>query len=458
MSTLGVNASSSYYANIVVPTSIPDGNYYVTAFIDCDQQVSEGSNEGNNIGSSTPTTLTVVVTPTRIISLGGNLAFGNVTVGNTAQATLTIYNNGNSTLTVSSISYPSGFSGAWSGTIGAGGSQNVTVTFSPASAISYSGTVTVNSDATSGANTITASGTGTATPTRIISLGGNLAFGNVTAGLSAQTTLTIYNTGNSTMTISSISYPSGFSGNWSGTIVAGGSQPVTVTFSPVSATSYSGTVTVNSDKTSGVNSISASGTGTAAPTRIISLSGNLAFGNVMVGSSAQSTLTINNTGNSTMTISSISYPGGFSGNWSGTIAAGGSQPVTVTFSPVSATSYGGTVTVNSDMTSGVNTITASGIGTTPPDTSPPALTITSPANNAIVTIATLPLSGTASDNGYGNNGISSVTANGSAPAAARPAEVEPPIGVPQLRSMPVRTRLQWWPRIRSTTPPRRWSA
>ena len=509
MSTLGVNASSSYYANIVVPTSIPAGNYYVTAFIDCDQQVSEGSNEGNNIGSSTPTTLTVVVTPTRIISLGGNLAFGNVTVGNTAQATLTIYNNGNSTLTVSSISYPSGFSGAWSGTIGAGGSQNVTVTFSPASAISYSGTVTVNSDATSGANTITASGTGTATPTRIISLSGNLAFGNVTAGLSAQTTLTIYNTGNSTMTISSISYPSGFSANWSGTIVAGGSQPVTVTFSPVSATSYSGTVTVNSDKTSGVNSISASGTGTAAPTRIISLSGNLAFGSVMVGSSAQSTLTINNTGNSTMTISSISYPGGFSGNWSGTIAAGGSQPVTVTFSPVSATSYSGTVTVNSDMTSGVNTIATSGTGTavtkiislsgnlafgnvtvgsTPQttltinnignstmtvssinypsgfsgswsgtitsggsqpvtatfspvsatsyggtvtvnsdytsgvytiaasgtglDTIPPALTIGSPANNAVVTNASLPVNGTASDNGYGNNGISSVTVNG----------------------------------------------
>jgi hypothetical protein len=94
----------------------------------------------------------------------------------------------------------------------------------------------------------------------------------------------------------------------------------------------------------------------------ISLSGNLAFGNVAVGASAQSALTISNGGNLTLTVSNISYPAGFSGNWSGTIAAGGSQPVTVTFSPTTATIYGGTVTVNADNTSGVDTIPISGIG------------------------------------------------------------------------------------------------
>ena len=203
-------------------------------------------------------------------------------------------------------------------------------------------------------------------PTRIISVSGNLAFGNVTVNSSAQSTMTINNTGNSTMTVSSIGYPSGFSGSWSGTIVAGSSQDVTVTFSPTSATSYGGTVTVYSDMTSGVNTISASGTGTVVTaTRIISLSGNLAFGNVTVNSSAQSTMTINNTGNSTMTVSSISFPSGFSGSWSGTIAAGNSQNVTVTFSPTSETSYSGTMTVNSDATSGVNTISDSGTGVAP---------------------------------------------------------------------------------------------
>lgn len=66
-------------------------------------------------------------------------------------------------------------------------------------------------------------------------------------------------------------------------------------------------------------------------------------------------------------MTSINYPVGFSGNWSGgTIAAASSQPVTVTFAPTAAISYGGTVTVNADQSSGLNTIAASGTGTVAP--------------------------------------------------------------------------------------------
>jgi len=109
-------------------------------------------------------------------------------------------------------------------------------------------------------------------PTRVISLSGDLAFGNVTAGSSATRILTISNTGNSTLTVSSISYPSRFSGNWSGgTIAAGSTRNVTVTFSPTAAQSYGGTITVNSDKTSGTNARSCSGTGTASSSGAITL-------------------------------------------------------------------------------------------------------------------------------------------------------------------------------------------
>jgi hypothetical protein len=73
---------------------------------------------------------------------------------------------------------------------------------------------------------------------------------------------------------------------WAGTITAGGSQNVTVTFAPTAVTSYSGTVTVSSDATSGANTISASGTGTVAPTRIIGLIGSLAFGSVVTNTTA----------------------------------------------------------------------------------------------------------------------------------------------------------------------------
>jgi hypothetical protein len=98
------------------------------------------------------------------IGLSGNLAFGNVETGQTATATLTITNDGNAVLTVSGITYPSGFSGEWSGSIEAGGATNVTVTFSPEAVQAYGGTVTVNSDKTGGQETIDVSGTGVPVP------------------------------------------------------------------------------------------------------------------------------------------------------------------------------------------------------------------------------------------------------------------------------------------------------
>jgi surface antigen len=101
-------------------------------------------------------------------------------------------------------------------------------------------------------------------------------------------------------------------------------------------------------------------------TRIISLSGALAFGSISVGTTTQGVLTIANTGNSQMTVTSISYPAGFSGAWSGTVPAHGSQSVPVTFSPSAATTYGGNLTVNADQTSGQNSYPLSGTGTPNP--------------------------------------------------------------------------------------------
>lgn len=104
-------------------------------------------------------------------------------------------------------------------------------------------------------------------PTRIIRLEGNLAFGEVQVNASAQRTLTIYNDGNSPLTVSGISYPNAvFTGNWSGDIPAGGSTNVTMTFKPTATQSYSGNLTVNANHTSGPNTRAISGTGVQPPT------------------------------------------------------------------------------------------------------------------------------------------------------------------------------------------------
>ena len=420
--------------------------------------------------------------PTRIIGLSGNLAFGNVTTGTTAHATMTIANSGNSTLTVSSIAYPTGFSGAFSGTVAAGGSTNITVTFAlwPFKATGARSPSAATPPAAP--RHPTRPGPGQRFRRVLIGLSGNLAFGNVTTGTTAHATMTIANSGNSTLTVSSIAYPpdlaahsaerlrraarpisrsrsplwpfkataarspsaatppaapapsalpgpdsdsdayhrtqwqpgvrkcghghncnrdvddceygqlnldgqrhqlsDGFSGDlghatpslegtngtWTiggsfdGAIAAGGSVNVTVTFAPLAVQSYGGTVTVSSDATSGANAITASGTGTEAPTRIIGVSGNLAFGSVEVGSTGTATLTIGNSGNSALTVGSVTYPPASVGR-SAARFGGGSTNVIVTFAPVAATNYSGAVTVNSDATSGADTIGASGSGT-----------------------------------------------------------------------------------------------
>ena len=89
-------------------------------------------------------------------------------------------------------------------------------------------------------------------------------------------------------------------------------------------------------------------------TKIIGLTGSLVFGNVMTGTTTTATLTIHNTGNTNLAVSGISYPNRISGAWIGTIPAGGSHDVTVSFAPLAVASYGGTVTVTSDATSGIS--------------------------------------------------------------------------------------------------------
>lgn len=114
---------------------------------------------------TTPSTTPTEPTPTRIIALSGNLAFGDVTVGLSASATLTISNQGNSTLTITGITGPSVLTSGWtSGSIAAGGSQNATVTFTPTAVQTYNGTATVSGNQTSGTNTIAMSGSGKVPP------------------------------------------------------------------------------------------------------------------------------------------------------------------------------------------------------------------------------------------------------------------------------------------------------
>src|SRR6478609_5750060 len=109
------------------------------------------------------------------------------------------------------------------------------------------------------------------TPTSTIALSGNMNFGNVTVGASTTSTLTIANTGSANLVITSVTYPSNFTGSFSsGTIAANASQAVTVTFTPTAAQAYTGNITVTGNQSAGTNTVAISGTGVAVQTFTLS--------------------------------------------------------------------------------------------------------------------------------------------------------------------------------------------
>jgi formylglycine-generating enzyme required for sulfatase activity len=295
----------------------------------------------------------------------GNLSFGNVTVNQQAQRTLSITNLDSESHSLA-FAIGTGFSVAFSPfpydlmgnpvILPAGGTVNATVTFSPTSVQSQGGNLSITS-ATLGNRTIPASGT--ATHSRIIGVTGNFSFGSLTVNQTASSILSIRNTGTGTLNVTGISYPSGLSGNWSvGTIAANATQNITVSFRPATEGSVNGNITVSSNATSGNPSIAASGIGT--PSRIIGVTGNLSFGSIGVNATANRTLSIKNTGTGILTVNSISYPPGFSGNFSGIINPNATQNVTVSFCPATVGNFNGNITVNSTATSGNAAIAISG--------------------------------------------------------------------------------------------------
>ncbi len=74
-------------------------------------------------------------------------------------------------------------------------------------------------------------------------------------------TFTITNSGSISLTVSNIITPHPYSANWiSGTIPAGQSQNITISFCPIAPGTYDGTIEVVSDKTSGTNTTAVTGT------------------------------------------------------------------------------------------------------------------------------------------------------------------------------------------------------
>jgi hypothetical protein len=212
-------------------------------------------------------------------------------------------------------------------------------------------------------------------------------FGSISTSNSSSVPLTIQNTGTADLTITSLAL-SGYADYTLTappatpfTIAAGGSQIITVNFNPSSAGTITGALTIGSnDSDEGSCVFNLTGIGiipapelnlqTSATSRSCGYTHN--FGSISTSNSSSVPLTIQNTGTADITINSLALSGSADYTLSTppatpfTIAAGGSQVITVNFNPSSGGTITGSLTIGSDDSDeGTCVFNLTGIGVLP---------------------------------------------------------------------------------------------
>lgn len=245
-------------------------------------------------------------------TIANNGDFGNVCLGSFADELLTINNTGTCPLSITSIAGSANFVApsvlSYPLLVDSGDSIDVVVRFQPSIFGPHSGAVTILSDDPAGAHVIHVSGAAPAPrASLIIADTGN--FGKVCLGSFADEPLVITNSGKCTLTVTGIAsssaeflvpevltYPI--------TIGPGGALSVPIRFQPASFGAKSAAITVTSDDPASPLIVGVSGT---APPGKLTIAGSTTFGGVDAYCCADRTLSICNTGDCTLDVTSVHF-------------------------------------------------------------------------------------------------------------------------------------------------------
>ena len=208
-----------------------------------------------------------------------SVGFGSVTVGVANTQTVTLSNSGNSNLVVSNDTLSgSGFtvsSIALPLTVTPGNSAALTVGFDPTSTVAYSGSLSVASNAPGSPLSIPLSGTGAAKNAQLSSTPSTVSFGNVTQGTSSTQSITLKNSGNTSLSVSKITvagtYFAASIPALPVTLSAGQTLSFNSTFSPSASGSFTGSLSVASTAANSPLSVPLSGSGVTNVTHKASL-------------------------------------------------------------------------------------------------------------------------------------------------------------------------------------------
>ncbi len=333
-------------------------------------------------GPAPPATINISISPTSI-------DFGSGAVGQIFDHTLTLTNQSSSTGTltgsVGTLSAPfSVVSGGGAFSLTPGQSKSVVLRFSPTATGPFSGTlpVTHNAGNQSSPANVPLSGTGIIPIPGTINISvtpPSVNFGNVALGELSDLTVTLTNQANSagtlTGSVGALSVPfSVVSGGGAFSLTPGQSKSVTVRFSPTATGASSGTLSITHNATNQISptNVPLSGTGIIRVVNLLVAPASVDFGSVIVGQTADQTITITNQISSTGTLAgnvgSLSTPfilTGGSGAFS--LSPGQSTLVRVRFFPMTAgpASENLFITHNATNPGSPQTVSLSGQGVAP---------------------------------------------------------------------------------------------
>src|ERR1700688_229572 len=261
-----------------------------------------------------------------------SLSFPNQAVGTTSSALNVILTNTDAItpLAISGITASGDYSESddCAGSVAPSGNCTLLITFTPNSAASLTGVITLSDDANNSPQLITTKGTGVA-PISVAPT--SLAFDTVTVGTTSPAkTVTLTNDLNATVTFSfttSGDYAAKGSGvNPCGTSLRSkASCTLSVTFSPKTNGSINGVLTVSQTVDSIQQIVSLSGSGTGGKTPPLSFSpASLSFSSTAIGAtSASKTVTVTNNSSATVTISTFPASTDFTSKAGSTSPCGG---------------------------------------------------------------------------------------------------------------------------------------
>jgi Abnormal spindle-like microcephaly-assoc'd, ASPM-SPD-2-Hydin/Putative Ig domain len=314
------------------------------------------------------------VTPTLDVNTL-NMNFGSAKVGQSAQDQfLIITNNGTATITLTNIT---GIAAPFSivnqpalpSVIIPGQSISMTVRFTPVQSGDFTGQINLITDNPAINKSVQLAGKGIA-PILSVSTA-TVDFGVVKGGTTKDLTFTIGNTGNDILTVNALTVNgASFSVPSPGTpvtVAAGGTATVTVRFTPNSISPFTGTLSIVSNGGSGSVAL----TGVGAGGQVTVTPAQIDFGAISSGTTKTVALTVANSGNAPLAITSITNPANpvFSVQFIGTapiqLLPNTSITLFVTFNPAASGAYSSSFVIGTDATNGNQTINLQGQALSP---------------------------------------------------------------------------------------------